>query len=107
MRILMLGWEFPPFISGGLGTACYGLTRALDRQGHEVLFVLPKAVDRSFASHVQLLSPDAPPPIPGVIPPVREAGSATTPPASAAAPERAGGPEVVEGASRYRDEQFS
>ena len=61
MRILMLGWEFPPFISGGLGTACYGLTRALDRQGHEVIFVLPKAVDRSMSSHVELLSPAAEP----------------------------------------------
>jgi len=30
MRIFMLGWEFPPFISGGLGTACYGLTKAMD-----------------------------------------------------------------------------
>ena len=29
MRVLMLGWEFPPFISGGLGTACYGITKAL------------------------------------------------------------------------------
>ncbi|MEI6274080.1 MAG: glycogen/starch synthase, partial [Phycisphaerae bacterium] len=28
-RVLMLGWEFPPFITGGLGTACYGLTKAL------------------------------------------------------------------------------
>lgn len=54
----MLGWEFPPFISGGLGTACYGLTRALDRLGHEVVFVLPKSVDRSFASHVKMLSPE-------------------------------------------------
>jgi glycogen(starch) synthase len=59
MRILMLGWEFPPFISGGLGTACYGLTKALDRLGHEVVFVLPKPVDRSHASHIRLLSPDA------------------------------------------------
>jgi glycosyltransferase involved in cell wall biosynthesis len=41
MRILMLGWEFPPRIAGGLGTACHGLTRALDRLGHEVCFVLP------------------------------------------------------------------
>ncbi|MBX3387756.1 MAG: glycosyltransferase [Phycisphaeraceae bacterium] len=57
MRILMLGWEFPPFISGGLGTACFGLTRALDRQGHEVVFVLPKPVDRTLASHIRLLSP--------------------------------------------------
>ena len=27
MRVLMFGWEFPPHIAGGLGTACYGLTR--------------------------------------------------------------------------------
>jgi len=39
----MLGWEFPPHISGGLGTACYGLTQGLARQGVEVLFVVPKA----------------------------------------------------------------
>lgn len=58
MRILMLGWEFPPFIAGGLGTACYGLTKALDALGHEITFVLPKAVDRSHASHVKLLSPE-------------------------------------------------
>lgn len=57
-RVLMLGWEFPPFISGGLGTACYGLTRALSRAGAEILFVLPKNVDRRFASHVHLLCPD-------------------------------------------------
>lgn len=54
----MLGWEFPPFISGGLGTACYGLTKALDRQGHHITFVLPKAVDRRTSSHVELLSPE-------------------------------------------------
>ncbi len=60
MRILMLGWEFPPFIAGGLGVACYGLTRALDRQGHKVIFVLPRAVDRSFTTHVKLLSPVSP-----------------------------------------------
>ncbi len=59
MRILMLGWEFPPFISGGLGTACYGLTRALDRLGHDVIFVLPKAVEGDHASHVQLVTPTA------------------------------------------------
>jgi glycogen(starch) synthase len=59
MRVLMLGWEFPPFIAGGLGTACYGLTRALDRLGHEVLFILPRPVDRSAASHVTLMTPVA------------------------------------------------
>ncbi len=56
-RVLMLGWEFPPFITGGLGTACYGLTRAMARLGHEVTFVLPKSIDPSFATHVRLLAP--------------------------------------------------
>ncbi len=44
MKIFMLGWEFPPFISGGLGTACYGLTKAMSKLGLEVTFVLPKAI---------------------------------------------------------------
>jgi glycosyltransferase involved in cell wall biosynthesis len=37
----MLGWEFPPLISGGLGTACEGLSRALAELGASVLFLLP------------------------------------------------------------------
>ena len=53
----MLGWEFPPFITGGLGTACYGLTKALDRQHVDVTFVLPKSVPADSASHVRLVSP--------------------------------------------------
>ncbi|OHB66309.1 MAG: hypothetical protein A2Y77_06630 [Planctomycetes bacterium RBG_13_62_9] len=44
----MLGWEFPPFISGGLGTACYGLTKAMDRLGMPVTFVLPRAMPIRF-----------------------------------------------------------
>ena len=36
MRILMFGWEFPPHISGGLGTACYGMTQALAKLGAQV-----------------------------------------------------------------------
>ncbi len=40
----MFGWEFPPHISGGLGTACYGLTKGLSGyQDMEVTFVVPKA----------------------------------------------------------------
>lgn len=42
MRVLMFGWEFPPHLSGGLGTACYGMTRALAAKGTDVVFVLPK-----------------------------------------------------------------
>ena len=47
MRLLMLGWEFPHFISGGLGTACYGLVCAMERLKMETLFVLPMAVGTS------------------------------------------------------------
>lgn len=53
----MLGWEFPPFISGGLGTACYGLTKAMAQLGMEITFVLPRMVDSKYATHVKLLSP--------------------------------------------------
>jgi glycosyltransferase involved in cell wall biosynthesis len=42
MRVLTFGWEFPPQRNGGLGVACYGLTRELLRDGVEVIFVLPK-----------------------------------------------------------------
>ncbi|MCK6483488.1 MAG: glycosyltransferase [Phycisphaerae bacterium] len=57
MKVLMLGWEFPPFISGGLGTACYGLTKAMSELNTDVLFVLPRPVDTRLATHVRLLSP--------------------------------------------------
>src|SRR5436190_4373743 len=57
MRVFMLGWEFPPFISGGLGTACYGLTKAMSGLGTEILFVLPRPVTSPFSTHVRLLSP--------------------------------------------------
>ncbi|GHS84802.1 glycosyl transferase [Bacteroidia bacterium] len=43
MKVLMFGWEFPPHITGGLGTACYGLAKGLLKQGVEVVFVVPKA----------------------------------------------------------------
>ncbi|HEX8914842.1 MAG TPA: glycosyltransferase family 4 protein [Humisphaera sp.] len=57
MRVFMLGWEFPPFISGGLGTACYGLTKAMSAIGMDVLFVLPRPVATPFSTHVKLMSP--------------------------------------------------
>ena len=43
MTVLMFGWEFPPHISGGLGTACAGLTTALTNEKTKILFVVPKA----------------------------------------------------------------
>ena len=52
----MFGWEFPPFISGGLGTACFGLTQALTKHGIEILFVLPRISSGDRKSHVRLIS---------------------------------------------------
>jgi glycosyltransferase involved in cell wall biosynthesis len=51
----MFGWEFPPHNSGGLGNACYGLSRALSRSHIDVIFVLPKKLegfDHSFLKMV-------------------------------------------------------
>ncbi|MCC7147528.1 MAG: glycosyltransferase [Phycisphaeraceae bacterium] len=60
MRVFMLGWEFPPFISGGLGTACYGLTKALSAQNVDITFVLPKPIGQhATSSHVRVLAPYA------------------------------------------------
>jgi len=56
MRVFMLGWEFPPHISGGLGTACFGITEGLTRLGVEIIFVLPKIKGEQHASHVKLTS---------------------------------------------------
>ncbi len=44
-KVLMFGWELPPFNSGGLGVACYGLSKALVEQGIDITFVLPAQVD--------------------------------------------------------------
>lgn len=41
MNILMLGWELPPHNSGGLGVACYHMSKALAQQGASIEFVVP------------------------------------------------------------------
>jgi len=51
----MFGWEFPPHISGGLGTACFGLTRGLAKHGVQMLFVVPKAFGDEDQSAVRLV----------------------------------------------------
>lgn len=42
MKVAMIGWEYPPFKVGGLGTHCYGLTRSLADKGVSVDFYMPK-----------------------------------------------------------------
>jgi glycosyltransferase involved in cell wall biosynthesis len=56
MRVLMFGWEFPPHISGGLGTASYGLTKGMtSMEDMEVIFVVPKAWGDEDQSRVRLI----------------------------------------------------
>jgi len=56
MRVLMFGWEFPPHISGGLGTASYGLTKGMATLDDlEVIFVVPKAWGDEDQSTVRLI----------------------------------------------------
>src|SRR5208283_1885817 len=53
---LMFGWEFPPRISGGLGTACYGLTKGLSKiPDMEVIFIIPKAFGDEEKESVTLI----------------------------------------------------
>ncbi len=54
-RVLMLGWEFPPYKTGGLGTACYGLTKGLARNGVQVTFVMPIAPEGAHTDFVKLI----------------------------------------------------
>lgn len=55
MKVLMFGWEFPPHISGGLGTACFGLTQSLIEQDVKVLFVVPRLGDEQLKAHNYLI----------------------------------------------------
>jgi glycosyltransferase involved in cell wall biosynthesis len=56
MRVLMFGWEFPPHISGGLGTASYGLTKGLSKiPGMKIRFVVPKAYGDEDQRNMEIL----------------------------------------------------
>ena len=56
MRVLMFGWEFPPHIAGGLGTACYGMTKGLAYNDVDVLFVMPSASGDEDQSAVKIIN---------------------------------------------------
>ncbi len=48
MKILMLGWELPPYNSGGLGVACYQLCQALSRRDVDIEFIVPYTADHKI-----------------------------------------------------------
>lgn len=66
LKILMFGWELPPFNSGGLGVACYGLSKALSKHV-DITFVLPRKVEVDakflkllFANNIKVTVIDSP-----------------------------------------------
>jgi glycogen synthase len=61
MKVLMFGWEFPPHISGGLGTACHGLTNSLSKENIDVLFVVPKLHGDESADRTNFINASAVP----------------------------------------------
>ena len=54
----MYGWEFPPRISGGLGTACYAIVQELAKRNVDLTLVLPQANELSTIEHVNLIGCD-------------------------------------------------
>lgn len=60
LRILKLGWEFPPHNYGGLGVACEGIVKGLTAHGHNVLLVLPRA-QKNDIDHCNIVSTDQEP----------------------------------------------
>ena len=58
MKVLMLGWELPPFFAGGVGMVCYHLTRALCQQGIEVTYVMPFGPRMIRSDYMKILIAD-------------------------------------------------
>lgn len=48
MKVLMLGWELPPYNSGGLGIACYQLCKSLAQNDIDLEFILPYQADHDI-----------------------------------------------------------
>jgi glycogen synthase len=53
-KVLMLGWEFPPIINGGLGVACLGLSKALSKQV-DLTLILPKSDPSILLKKVEII----------------------------------------------------
>jgi len=56
MKVLMFGWEFPPFSHGGLGRACYGLAKSLAKTGTEITFIVPIFPENKNDGSIKVIS---------------------------------------------------
>ncbi|MEK6874625.1 MAG: glycosyltransferase family 4 protein [Nanoarchaeota archaeon] len=59
MKVLMFGWEFPPFVAGGLGVACQDLVKGLCRNGVQITFVMPHAPQGASSPYAKIMGADA------------------------------------------------
>ena len=46
IKVLMLGWEYPPYFAGGLGTHVYNLTKELSKLGVKIYFINPHLIHK-------------------------------------------------------------
>ena len=59
MKVLMLGWEFPPFFAGGAGIVCYELTREMVKiEDVDLTYVMPSGPDELTEQHLRVLIAD-------------------------------------------------
>jgi glycogen(starch) synthase len=60
LKVLMFGWEYPPFISGGLGMACYGISMGLANNDVDVQFIIPskRGQIRETHEHIEITGAD-------------------------------------------------
>lgn len=54
LKVLMLGWEFPPLFSGGLGVATYGIVKSLHKMAR-IRLIIPSAADVHDLAGVNLI----------------------------------------------------
>jgi glycogen(starch) synthase len=54
MKVLMLGWEFPPVISGGLGVACHAISNELAQKVHLTL-IIPQASNELIIDQMEVI----------------------------------------------------
>jgi glycogen synthase len=54
MKVLMLGWELPPYNAGGMGVECIRLCKALSKKGTDIDFVVPYTADHSDIDYMKV-----------------------------------------------------
>jgi glycosyltransferase involved in cell wall biosynthesis len=60
VKILMLGWEFPPYFAGGVGVVCEALTRSLAGRGHAITYLMPWTPPASARAGLELVGAASP-----------------------------------------------